>query len=103
MRKRRRVSLGDENAGSLAPGFMFFCYPAVYNTIMINLGSQSVDLPGQMFTAFAGAGFFPSRSSTLLTGSTAAFPTLRTGIIKGCADTAYRLMSANFSFLDALL
>lgn len=86
MRKPRREHLGGQSPGSLAPEFVSLphCH---YNTIRINLGSQLVDVPGQMFTAFAGSCFFSSRNSILFTGSTTAFITLRADNIQACTDT----------------
>lgn len=96
MRKPRRERLGGQSPGSLAPEFVSLphCH---YNTIRINLGSQSVDVPGQMFTAFAVGTASSSQAARLLSLH------LELTIFKHVRIQTYCFMSADFSFLDAFL
>lgn len=102
LRKRSRESLGDENPGSLAPGFVFLCYTAVYNTIIKNLGSQSAGQVKCSQPLLGLASFLvgtASSSQEALLLSLCLEPTL----LKNVQIDTYRFMSANFSFLDAFL
>ena len=102
LRKRRRESLGDENPGSLAPGFVFLCYTAVYNTIIINLGSQSADQVKCSQPLLGLASFLVGTASS--SQEALLLPLhLEPTLLKNVQIHTYRFMSANFSFLDAFL